>query len=203
MTYAQMAIATRSSRTWLNNARRILSRRMHRTPSGARWWGMVRMLNHELGLPLKSAARVADLVMGGSTAPHRIRLAATSDGAIALRIDLERFHSTANAAVAAAFAFGQPRGRGRPAKPRRRRPLIDVFPSVWEIRVERDPAKLERLGQQLRDWSAYPRGIEQGLPFIMDAATLRAVPRLALSTTKGDIDVLVVDVPDANDGQSG
>ncbi len=198
-----MAIATRSSRIWLNNARRILSRRMHRTPSGARWWGMVRMLNHELGLPLKSAARVADLVMGGSTAPHRIRLAATSDGAIALRIDLERFHSTANAAVAAAFAFGQPRGRGRPSKPRRRRPLIDVFPSVWEIRVERDPAKLERLGQQLRDWSAYPRGIEQGLPFIMDAATLRAVPRLALSTSKGDIDVLVVHAPDANDGRSG
>jgi hypothetical protein len=164
---------------------------------------MVRMLNHELGLPLKSAAKVADLVMGGSTAPHRIRLAATSDGAIALRIDLERFHSTSNAAVAAAFAFGQPRGRGRPSKPRRRRPLIDVFPSVWEIRVERDPAKLERLGQQLRDWNAYPRGIEQGLPFIMDAATLRAVPRLALSTTKGDIDVLVVNAPDANDGLSG
>lgn len=161
---------------------------------------MVRMLNHELGLPLKSAARVADLVLGSPMAPHRVRLAATSDGAIALRIDLARFHSTANAAVAAAFAFGQPRGRGRPSKPPRRRPLIDVFPSVWEIRVERDPAKLERLGRQLHDWNAYPRGIEQGLPFIMDAATLRAVPHLALSTTKGDIDVLVVDVTGANDG---
>jgi hypothetical protein len=197
-----MSIATRSSRTWLNNARRILSRRVHRTPSGARWWGLVRMLSHELGLPLKSAARVADLVLGSPTAPHRVRIAATADGAIALRVDLERFHSTANAALAAAFAFGQPRGRGRPAKPRRRRPLIDVFPNVWEIRVERDPAKLERLGQQLRDWNAYPRGIEQGLPFIMDAATLRAVPRLALSTSKGDIDVLVTNVPDANDSLS-
>lgn len=158
------------------------------------------MLNHELGLPLKSAARVADLVLGSPTAPHRVRLAATLDGAIALRVDLARFHSTANAAIAAAFAFGQPRGRGRPSKPRRRRPLIDVFPSVWEIRVERDPAKLERLGQQLRDWNAYPRGIEEGLPFIMDAATLRAVPHLALCTTKGDIDVLVGSAPDANDG---
>jgi hypothetical protein len=197
-----MSIATRSSRTWLNNARRILSRRVHRTPSGARWWGLVRMLSHELGLPLKSAARVADLVLGSPTAPHRVRIAATADGAIALRVDLERFHSTANAALAAAFAFGQPRGRGRQAKPRRRRPLIDVFPNVWEIRVERDPAKLERLGQQLRDWNAYPRGIEQGLPFIMDAATLRAVPRLALSTSKGDIDVLVTNVPDANDSLS-
>jgi hypothetical protein len=197
MTYAQMAIATRSSRTWLNNARRILARRVHRTASGARWWGMVRLLNHELGLPLKSAARVADLVLGAGTAPHRVRLTATSDGAVALRIDLERFHSTANAALAAAFAFGQPRGRGRPPKPRPRPPLIDVFPSVWEIRVDREPATLDRLGRQLRNWTAYPRGIELGLPFIMDAATLRAVPRLALTSTKGDIDVIVTDVPDA------
>ena len=193
-----MAIATRSDRTWLNNSRRILGRRMHRTPNGARWWGMVRMLNHELGLPLKSAAQVADLVLGSSSAPHRVRLAATADGAIALRIDLERFHSTANASLAAAFAFGRPRGPGRPSKPPRRRPLIDTFPSVWEIRVEPDAAKLERLGAQLHEWEAYPRGIEPGLPFIMDAATLRAVPRLALSTTKGDIDVLRVEVPDAN-----
>lgn len=201
MTYAQMAIATRSDRTWLNNARRILARRMHRTPSGARWWGMVRMLNHELGLPLKSAAKVADLVLVSPNAPARVRLAATSDGAIALRIDLERFHSTSNAAVAAAFAFGRPRGRGRPRKPRPRRPLIDTFSNVWEIRVERDIAKLERLGRQLREWDAYPRGIESGLPFIMDAATLRAVPHLALSSSKGDIDVLLVDVADANESR--
>src|SRR5450631_4594881 len=105
MTYSQMAIATRSDRAWLNNARRILVRRMHRTPNGARWWGMVRMLHHELGLPLKSAARVADLVLHTLAEPHRVRIAATSDGAIALRIDLERFHSTANASLSAAFAF--------------------------------------------------------------------------------------------------
>ena len=196
-----MAIATRSTRTWLNNARRLLARRMHRTPNGARWWGMVRILSHELGLPLKSAARAADLVLHTSPAPHRVRLAATSDGAIALRIDFERFHSTANASLAAAFAFGQPRARGRPRKPWRCRPLIDAFPSVWEIRVEREPAKLERLGRQLRDWGAYPRGIEPGLPFIMDAATLRAVPHLALTTSKGDIDVLLVEILDANGGR--
>ena len=172
---------------------------MHRTPSGARWWGMVRMLNHELGLPLKSAARVADLVLHSPAAPHRVRLAATTDGAVALRIDLERFHSTANASLSAAFAFGQPRGRGRPRKPQRRRPLIDVFPGVWEIRIEREPSKLERLGQQLRDWGAYPRGIERDLPFIMDAATIRAVPRLALTTSKGEIDVVLVEIPDADD----
>lgn len=159
------------------------------------------MLNHELGLPLKSAARVADLVLGSPTVPARVRLAATADAAVALRIDLERFHSTANAAMAAALAFGRARGRGRPRRPKPRRPLVDVFPNVWEIQVEGDAAKLERLGHQLREWNAYPRGIEAGLPFIMDAATLRAVPRLALTTTKGDIDVVIVSGPDANRGR--
>jgi hypothetical protein len=197
MTYGQMAIATRSSRIWLNNARRLLARRMHRTPSGARWWGMVRMLNHELGIPLKAAARVADLVLQPNAVPHRVRIAATDDGAVALRIDLERFHSTANVLLAAAFAFGQPKSRGRPRRLRRRRPLMDVYSNVWEIRVERDPAKLERLGRQLREWNAYPRGIEHGLSFIMDAATLRVAPRLALVSSKGDIDVVVVEIPDA------
>lgn len=198
MTFSQMAIATRSDRSWLNNARRILARRLHRTPNGARWWGLVRMLNHELGIPLKSAARVADLVMPASSAPSRVRLSGTIDGSVVLRIDLERFHSTSNASLAAAFAFDPGRPRGRPRRAKRRRPLVDEFPTVWEIRVEREPAKLERLSRQLREWNAYPRGIELGLPFIMDAATLRAVPRLALTTAKGDIDVLLVEVRDAN-----
>ena|ERR1017187_2392061 len=198
MTYDQMAVATRSDRTWLNNARRILARRLHRTPSGARWWGMVRMLSHELGLPLKSAARVADLVLQGSAGPHRVRIAATSDGAVALRIDLERFHSTANALLSAAFAFGESRAPGRPPKPRRHRPLMDVVPAAREIRVEHESEKLERLSRQLREWSAYPRGIQPGLPFIMDAATLRAVTRLPLTTSRGDIDVRLVEIRDAN-----
>jgi hypothetical protein len=159
---------------------------------------MVRMLNHELGISLRAAAGIADLVLQPDPAPHRVRLAATDDGAVALRIDLERFHSTANVLLAAAFAFGQPKARGRPRRPRRHRPLTDVFSNVWEIRVERDPAKLERLGRQLREWSAYPRGIEPGLSFIMDAATLRSAPRLAFTSSKGDIDVVVTEIPDAN-----
>jgi hypothetical protein len=156
------------------------------------------MLSHELGLPLKSAARVADLVLHGSAAPHRVRIAATSDGAVALRIDLERFHSTANALLSAAFAFGESRAPGRPPKPRRHRPLMDVVPGAREIRVEHESEKLERLSRQLREWSAYPRGIQPGLPFIMDAATLRAVTRLPLTTSRGDIDVRLVETGDAN-----
>jgi hypothetical protein len=192
MNAAQMAIATRSDRTWLDNSRRLLGRRMHRTPSGARWWGMVRMLNHELGLPLALAARAADRVLGSGLAPNRIRISATADGAVALLLDLQRFLSTSNASLAAAFAFGPTQGRGRPRLVPRQKPVIDQLSSIWEIRVDDEADKVDRLARQLREWEAYPRGIEHGLPFIMDAATLRAVPRLALVTSRGDINIVLV-----------
>ena len=70
---------------------------------------------------------------------------------------------------------------------------VDEFPAAWKIRVENEPDRLVRLAQQLREWEAYPRGIERGLPFIMDAVTLRAVRQLLLTTLRGDIDVTVVD----------
>jgi hypothetical protein len=191
MTYQQLASAALADRTWLNNSRRLLGRPAVRTPEGARWWGLVRILNHDLGLTLAAAARVADLVLTATAAPHRVRIPASTDGAVALRLDLDRFHSTANAALAAALVFDGPKRRGRPRRKVVRRSGPDEFPSAWVIRVENDPAKIERLASQLRAWEAYPRGIDPGLPFLMDATTLRVVPRLPLITTKGDIDVLV------------
>jgi len=194
MTYQQLASAALADRTWLKNARRLIGRRAIRTPEGARWWALVRILNHDLGLTLSAAARVADLVLTATAAPHRVRIPASTDGAVALRIDLDRFHSTANAALAAALAFDAPKRRGRPRRKVHRKPGPDEFPSTWVIQVENEPVKIERLASQLRAWEAYPRGIDPGLPFLMDATTLRVVPRLPLVTSKGDIDVLVVPV---------
>ena len=53
-----------------------------------------------------------------------------------------------------------------------------------------DKKNLIALGNKLAGWNAYPRGIEQGLPFIMDEHTLHAAPLLTLSTSEGDLDVL-------------
>ena len=53
-----------------------------------------------------------------------------------------------------------------------------------------DPATVEALAGVLAEWRAYPRGVEAGLPFIMDARTLRAAPVLTLTTREGDLDVL-------------
>lgn len=191
MNVAQLCVATGADRTWLYNAKRLLDRRIHRTPSGARWWAMVRMLNQEIGLPLALSATAADRVLAQGLAPNRMRISATSDGSMSLQLDLPRFLSTTNALLASAFAFVPSRGRGRPRRAARQRPVIDKFSPAWEIRVRPESEKLSRLAEQLREWEAYPRGIERGLTFVMDAATLRAVPRLALVTTQGEIDVVL------------
>lgn len=114
------------------------------------------------------------------------------DQTIVLTVDLERFHSTANAALAAALTFAIPKKRGRPRRTFGRAKLqTDHLSEVWTIRVDDAIEPLERLAAHLKEWKAYPRGIERGLPFIMDAATLRAVPRMALISAKGPIDVIV------------
>jgi len=53
-----------------------------------------------------------------------------------------------------------------------------------------DQKNLIALGTLLAEWQAYPRGVEAGLPFIMDARTLRGAPILTLTTVEGDIDVM-------------
>jgi hypothetical protein len=54
----------------------------------------------------------------------------------------------------------------------------------------RDPVTVEALASLLAEWGAYPRGVERGLPIIMDARMLRAAPTLTLVTREGDLDVL-------------
>jgi hypothetical protein len=53
-----------------------------------------------------------------------------------------------------------------------------------------DRANLVALALLLSSWDAYPRGIEPGLPFILDDRTLFGAPVLTLTTSEGDIDVL-------------
>jgi predicted nucleotidyltransferase len=53
-----------------------------------------------------------------------------------------------------------------------------------------DQKNLIALAALLAKWRAYPRGVEAGLPFIMDDRTLRGAPVLTLTTVEGDIDVM-------------
>jgi len=49
---------------------------------------------------------------------------------------------------------------------------------------------VERLSAVLAAWDAYPRGIDPGLPFFMDARQFRTTPVMTLATREGYIDVL-------------
>ena len=53
-------------------------------------------------------------------------------------------------------------------------------------------ANVVRLARVLSKWNAYPRGVEAGLPFFMDARQLRMTPVMTLTTDEGFIDVLYV-----------
>lgn len=53
-----------------------------------------------------------------------------------------------------------------------------------------DSENVRALGSLLHQWKAYPRGVETGLPFIMDAKTLRGAPMLTLTSSEGDVDVM-------------
>jgi predicted nucleotidyltransferase len=59
-----------------------------------------------------------------------------------------------------------------------------------DILYDDSPDNLDRLAALLASWHAYPRGIEPGLPFIMDAQTLRGVTLLTLVTDRGLLDLL-------------
>ena len=53
-----------------------------------------------------------------------------------------------------------------------------------------DTGNVGNLASLLARWRAYPRGVEQGLPFIMDERTLKSAPVMTLTTNEGDIDVM-------------
>jgi predicted nucleotidyltransferase len=61
-----------------------------------------------------------------------------------------------------------------------------------DVDVCYDPApdNRERLARVLAGWHGYLRGVEPGLPFTLDARTLRDVPVLTLVTDEGDLDVM-------------
>ncbi|MFL5483714.1 MAG: hypothetical protein ACJ8AK_16150 [Gemmatimonadaceae bacterium] len=53
-----------------------------------------------------------------------------------------------------------------------------------------DRANVAALARLLAGWKAYPRGVEQDLPFIMDDRTMRGAPIMTLATTEGDLDIM-------------
>ena len=68
------------------------------------------------------------------------------------------------------------------------------FTNDIDLCYDTAPDNVERLVEVLTEWRAYLRGVEPGLPFILDARTFRTTPMMTLTTTMGAIDLLD-DVP--------
>lgn len=63
------------------------------------------------------------------------------------------------------------------------------FTNDIDICYDTAPDNLDRLVRLLTSWHAYLRGVEPGLPFVMDARALRTTPIMTLTTDVGDIDL--------------
>ncbi|MEO5818575.1 MAG: nucleotidyl transferase AbiEii/AbiGii toxin family protein [Gemmatimonadaceae bacterium] len=64
------------------------------------------------------------------------------------------------------------------------------FTNDIDLCYDTAPDSVESLIQLLIEWRAYLRGVEPGLPFILDMRTFRTTPMLTLTTTMGAIDLL-------------
>jgi hypothetical protein len=64
--------------------------------------------------------------------------------------------------------------------------------ATFDLDICYDPApeNAEKLARVLADWHAYLRGVEPGLPFIMDAKAFRITPVMTLTTDMGPLDVM-------------
>ena len=72
------------------------------------------------------------------------------------------------------------------------------FTKDLDICYSAAPENLERLGNLLRAIDAKLRGIDEDLPFVPDARMLRQTQILTLTTSEGDLDLLVD--PDGSPG---
>ena len=64
------------------------------------------------------------------------------------------------------------------------------FTNDIDICYDSAPDNIVRLAARLATWNAYLRGVERGLPFVMDARAFSITPVMTLTTDLGDIDVM-------------
>ncbi|MGK2961759.1 MAG: hypothetical protein ACSLFK_06370 [Gemmatimonadaceae bacterium] len=114
MIRAQFAMAVRADEKWVENAGRILGRRLRFTTAEARWLGLVRILDQEVGLTLVKSAELADEALSHPADARSVIVGLNEGASAGVSIDLPRYHSTFAAALSAALGLGGPRRRGKP-----------------------------------------------------------------------------------------
>lgn len=121
MTRAQFAMAVLADEKWVENAIRLLGRRATYTAENARWLGLVRVFNQEIGVTLSRAAELADEALRHGPHGGTVVVGRKEGSSAGVSIDLDRFHSTYAAALSVAIDLGGPLRRGRPRATIRRK----------------------------------------------------------------------------------
>jgi hypothetical protein len=126
MTRSQLAMAVRADEKWVENTARLLNRKLRYTTEESVWLGLVRMLNHDVGLPLTRAAEVADEALGLVDYNGEAVVGRSEGSSAAISIDMRRFRSSHAASLSAAITLGGARRRGRRrVQPKRRSAALD------------------------------------------------------------------------------
>ena len=158
MTRSQFAMAVLADEKWVENAGRLMNKKFRYTAAEARWLGLVRVLNQEVGLTLFRAGELADEALRHAPDQKSV-IVGGAGGSAAVLIELARFHSAYAAALSAALDLGGARRRGRPraAGPQKTRMLDRAAEYGVDIDLLREGLRLsprERL-QQLDDNAAF------------------------------------------------
>ncbi|HKT06981.1 MAG TPA: hypothetical protein VJR24_03710 [Gemmatimonadaceae bacterium] len=103
----QFASAAGATEKWVDNARRILSRRCVRTETEARWLRLVRTVSQAFDISLQRAGELATAALQLDPRSPPTTIGASGDGALGLVIDMPRYHARFDLALAAALLDGR------------------------------------------------------------------------------------------------
>jgi hypothetical protein len=113
MTRSQFAIAVMADEKWVENAPRLLGRRLAYTENEARWYALVRLFNQDIGVTLSRAALLADEALTYPAEARTIILGKTTVADAGISIDRALFESSFGASLSVALDMGGPKRRGR------------------------------------------------------------------------------------------
>lgn len=157
MNRSQFAMAVRADEKWVENASRILGRRLRFTTADARWLGLVRIFDREVGLSLVKSAELADEALRHPSDAGTVVIGVNEGSSAGISIDLPRYQSTFASALSAALELGGPRRRGKPrAEPRGKARVLEsaadygVDIALLRAGLEMSPReRLERLDENV------------------------------------------------------
>ena len=159
MTRNQFSLAVNADEKWVENAARLLKRRLSYSRDEARWMGLTHILNQEMRIPLSRAAQLAEEALRFPRVTRDAKVGGDPSGSASISIDLARYHSAHYAALSAAMSLAGARKRGRP-RVMESAEAYGIDLDALRIGLKDSPAKrLERADENSRNVAALRKGV--------------------------------------------